>query len=40
MYNIYIKKGIMEMEINYLDDFICDITCEEFYYEKDEEVDE
>lgn len=27
------------MEFNYLDDFICDITCEEFYCEDYEEVE-
>ena len=35
MYNIYIKKGMMDMEINYLDDFVCDISCEEYYNEEE-----
>jgi hypothetical protein len=40
MYNIYIKKGMVLMEINYLDDFVCDISCEEYYNEEydDEQV--
>ena len=35
MYNIYIKKGMMGMEINYLDDFVCDVSCEEYYNEEE-----
>jgi hypothetical protein len=40
MYNIYIKKGMVLMEINYLDDFVCDISCEEYYNEEydDEQI--
>ena len=28
------------MEFNYLDDFICNVTCEEFYNEEYEEVED
>ena len=32
VYNIYIKKG-SDVMLNYLDDFICKVSCEEYYEE-------
>ena len=33
------KERNDDMKTNYLDDFVCDITCEEYYNEESDELD-